>query len=154
MSGAEHDDGLEPLEAEQLIEARDERASRVGALFADRLWVLLFVGVVTVAGGVLGVFLSVTRVRPETLVLRQIPYVVSAIAFGALALLGGLACLGFFAWKAFGEIRKLTSELEEAAAALMWERVASSEAERNGRVRAASPGSSRTAPESVRPGVG
>lgn len=153
MSGAEHDDGLEPLEAEQLIEARDERASRVGALFADRLWVLLFVGVVTGAGGVLGVFLSVTRVRPETLVLRQIPYVVSAIAFATVALLGGLACLGFFAWKAFGEIRKLTSELEEAAAALMWERVASSEADRNGRSRAASPVPSRTNPESVRPGV-
>ncbi|MEW6475707.1 MAG: hypothetical protein AB1679_25920 [Actinomycetota bacterium] len=112
---------------------RDERRGRLGALFADPLWVLLFVGLVAVAVGLAGVFLALARVRPEIAVLRQMPYVVSAIAFGTLALLGALTCCGFVAWRAFGQVRTLTSELEEAAAALMWERVAASETERRAR---------------------
>ncbi len=147
MSAAESDDRLQPVEAEQAIDARDERKSRLAALFADPLWTLLFLGVVTIAGGMLGVFLSLTRVRPEVVVLRQIPYVVSAIAFGTLAQLGAFACLGFFAWRAFGHMRRLTSELEEAAAALMWERVATSEADRLGSN--AAPPPSRTTPQPV-----
>jgi hypothetical protein len=124
MSAAEYDDRLQPLEAEQAIDARDERKSRLAALFADPLWILL----------------------------RQIPYVVSAIAFGTLAQLGAFACLGFFAWRAFGHMRRLTSELEEAAAALMWERVATSEADRLGRN--AAPPPSRTAPQPLRSSAG
>ena len=137
MSVAEGDVGVQTLEAEQAIALRDERKGRLSALFADPLWVVLFLGLVSVAVGIVGVFLSVTRVRPEITVLRQIPYVVSVIAFGVLAQVGAIACCGFFAWKAFGQVRTLTSELEEAAAALMWERVASSEADRHHRPAAA-----------------
>ena len=153
MSAAAENDVLQPLEAEQAIEARNERKTRLGALFADPLWVVLFVGVVAIAGGLLGVFLSLVRVRPEVLVLRQMPYVVSAIAFGALVQLGAFACLAFFAWRAFGHLRRLTSELEEAAAALMWERVATSEADRLGRA-AAVPAPSRPAPQALRTSAG
>ena len=137
MSVAQHDGALQTLEAEQAVAVRDERTGRLSALFADPLWIVLFLGLVTVAIGVVGVILSVTRVRPEIAVLRQIPYVVSVIAFGVLAQLGAITCCGFFAWKAFGQVRTLTSELEEAAAALMWERVASSEADRHARPAAA-----------------
>lgn len=104
------------------IEPRDEASTRVRALLDDKLWWLLALGVLTTAGGLIGVFLSVSRVRPEVQVYRQLPYLVSAMAFSSVVVLGGLICVLYLLWRVFGSYRALMLELEEAAAAMMWER--------------------------------
>jgi hypothetical protein len=131
---SEHNDDLAAIDSD--IEVRHEPSSRLRAFMSDPLWYFLLIGILVTAGGLIGLFLSLSRVRPESAVFRQIPYLVSAIAFGTLVIAGFLTCVCFFLWRVFGQIRRLLMELEEAAAALMWERVIRSEderpAERNG----------------------
>ena len=102
------------------IELRDEGASRLRSLLDDSLWWLLALGLLTTVGGLIGVFLSLSRVRPEVQVHRQIPYLVSSVAFGSIVVLGGLLCLLYLLWRVFGSFRALMMELEEAAAAMLW----------------------------------
>lgn len=93
----------------------DERRLRL-----ERSTLLLVVGVAEAVGGLLTILLSIAGARPENMVYRQIPYVITAIAGSAVFLSGALLIGSYFLWRAFQEVRTLTGELEEAAANVLW----------------------------------
>ncbi|MDP1819125.1 MAG: hypothetical protein Q8K58_04445 [Acidimicrobiales bacterium] len=84
---------------------------------------MLVLGMVSGAGGLVGMFVSLSRVRPEPEVFRQFPYLISAIIATGFFVVGAILVLGHFVWRSYQETRTLTRELEEAAAALMWEQL-------------------------------
>lgn len=89
----------------------------------DRTLTMLVLGILCGAGGLVGMFASLSRVRPEPDVFRQFPYLISAVISTGFFVVGALLVLGHFVWRAYNESRTLTRELEEAAASLMWEQI-------------------------------
>lgn len=89
----------------------------------DRTLTMLVLGILCAAGGLVGMFTSLSRVRPEPEVFRQFPYLISAVISTGFFVVGALLVLGHFVWRAYNESRTLTRELEEAAASLMWEQL-------------------------------
>lgn len=89
----------------------------------DRTLTMLVLGILCAAGGLVGMFASLSRVRPEPDVYRQFPYLISAVISTGFFVVGAVLVLGHFVWRAYNESRTLTRELEEAAASLMWEQL-------------------------------